>query len=64
MERKEKPLKKLCQNPVKHARRMTQYNFGTRLEPKLFSGHFDKAGTVAANIYICTQFMRENDARG
>ena len=51
MERKEKPLKKSCQNPVEHARRMMQYNFRTRLEPNLFSGHFDMAGTVLASWY-------------
>ena len=30
MERKEKYLKKLCQNPVEHARRMTQYVFRSK----------------------------------
>ena len=50
-ERKEKTLKNLesFQNPVEHARMVTQYNFRTRLEPNLFSGHFDKAGTVLAS---------------
>ena len=50
-ERKEKTLKNLesFQNPVEHARMVTQYNFRTRLEPNLFSAHFDKAGTVLAS---------------
>ena len=30
---------------------MTQYNFRTRLEPNLFSGHFDKAGTILVSRY-------------
>ena len=51
MARKEKPLKKSCQNPVELARSMTQYNFRTRLATNLFSGHFDKAGTILASRY-------------
>ena len=40
---------------------MTQYNFRTRLEPNLFSGHFDKAGTVLASRYAhnsCARMTR------
>ena len=40
---------------------MTQYNFRTWLEPNLFSGHFDKAGTVLASRFAhcsCMRMMR------
>ena len=37
---------------------MTQYNFRTRLEPNLFSGHFDKAGTVLAIRYAHSSCAR------
>ena len=58
MERKEKPPKKLCQNPVDHACRMMQYNFKMRLEPNLFSSHFDTAGTVLASRYAHSLYAR------
>ena len=35
-----------------------QYNFRTRLEPNLFSGHFDKAGTVLASRYAHSSCAR------
>ena len=54
----EKPLNKSCQNPVEHAQRMTQCNFRTNLEPSLFSGHFDKAGTVLASRYAHSSCAR------
>ena len=58
MKRKEKPLKKTCQNPVECARRVTQYNFRTRLELNLFSGHVDKAVTVLARRYAHSSCAR------
>ena len=63
MERKEKPLKISCQNPVEHARRMMQYNF-RRLEPNLFSGHFDMEGTFWSADMHTVQLLHYNDARG
>ena len=41
---------------------MTQCNFRTRLKPNLFSGHFDKVGTVLASRYAhssCARMTRE-----
>ena len=37
---------------------MTQYNLRTRLELNLFSGHFDKAGTVLASRYAHSSCVR------
>ena len=37
---------------------MTQYNFRTRLEPNLFSGHFDKAGTILVSRYAHSSCAR------
>ena len=37
---------------------MTQCNFRTNLEPSLFSGHFDKAGTVLASRYAHSSCAR------
>ena len=54
MERKEKLLKV----SFKIMLSMTQYNFRTRLEPNLFSDHFDKAGTVLANKYAHSSCAR------
>ena len=58
MKRKEKSLKKLLQNPVVHTQRMIQYNFRTRLKPSLFSGHFDKVGTVLASRHAHSSCKR------
>ena len=43
---------------IYHEQRMMQHNFRTRLEPNLFSGHFDKAGTVLANRYAHSSCAR------
>ena len=43
--------KNLWRYRVKILLSMTQYNLRTRLEPNLFSGHFDKAGTILVSRY-------------
>ena len=56
--KRKNPLKKSCQSPVEHARRMMQCNFRARLEPNLFSSHFDRAGTVLATRYAHSSCAR------
>ena len=61
MEGKGKPLKRSCQNPVEYAQRLMQFNFRTRVRSNLFSGYFDKVGTVLASRYThssCARMMR------
>ena len=55
---KKNPLKKSCQSPVEHARKMMQYNFRARLEPNLFSSHFVRAGTVLTTRYAHSSCAR------
>ena len=50
--------KNLWRYRVKILLSMTQYNFRTRLEPNLFSGHFNKVGTVLASRYAHSSCAR------
>ena len=66
MKRKEKHLKKSCQNPAEHARRMTQYNFRTRLEPNLLSGQRRAAwgsGRSLVNFFLSYLILTPKEHR-